>query len=98
VVTLGIAAVAGMLAGSFAYALASRSFRLEGFRDPGDLINHLVGATLMGFGGVLGLGCTIGQGISGLSTLALGSFFAFFSIVAGAAATMKFQYWRLTSE
>jgi uncharacterized membrane protein YedE/YeeE len=98
VMTLGIAAVAGMLAGSFAYALASRSFRLEGFRDPGDLINHLVGATLMGFGGVLGLGCTIGQGISGLSTLALGSFFAFFSIVAGAAATMKVQYWRLTSE
>ena len=98
VVTLGIAAVAGMLAGSFAYALASRSFRLESFRDPEDLINHLVGAALMGFGGVLALGCTIGQGISGLSTLALGSFFAFFSIIAGAAGTMKLQYWRLTRE
>ena len=97
VVTLGIAAVLGMLAGSFAWALASRSFRLESFRDPVDLINHLVGALLMGFGGVLALGCTIGQGISGLSTLALGSFLAFFSIVAGAAATMKFQYWRLTT-
>jgi hypothetical protein len=98
VVTLGIAAVLGMLAGSFAWALASRSFRLESFRDPADLINHLAGALLMGFGGVLALGCTIGQGISGVSTLALGSFLAFFSIVAGAAATMKFQYWRLTRE
>jgi len=49
----------------------------------------------MGFGGVLALGCTIGQGISGLSTLALGSFLAFFAIVAGAALTMKIQYWRL---
>ncbi|HKW36343.1 MAG TPA: YeeE/YedE family protein [Burkholderiales bacterium] len=97
-VTLGIAAVLGMLAGSFAWSLATRSFRLESFRDSGDLINHLVGAALMGFGGVLALGCTIGQGISGLSTLALGSFLAFFSIVAAAAATMKLQYWRLTRE
>jgi hypothetical protein len=96
-VTLGIAAVLGMLAGSFAWALVSKSFRLESFRDAEDLLNHLAGAALMGFGGVLALGCTIGQGISGLSTLALGSFLAFFAIVAGAAATMKFQYWRLTS-
>jgi hypothetical protein len=97
-VTLGIAAVLGMVSGSFAWALASRSFRLESFRDSADLINHLVGAVLMGFGGVLALGCTIGQGISGVSTLALGSFLAFFSIIAGAAATMKVQYWRLTKE
>jgi hypothetical protein len=87
-----------MLSGSLAWSLATRTFRLESFRDAQDLINHLVGAALMGFGGVLGLGCTIGQGISGLSTLALGSFLAFFSIVAGAAATMKLQYWRLTKQ
>ena len=97
-VTLGIAAVLGMLAGSFAWALVSKSFRLESFRDAEDLLNHLAGAALMGFGGVLALGCTIGQGISGLSTLALGSFLAFFAIVAGAAATMKLQYWRLTRQ
>jgi len=96
-VTLGIAAVLGMLSGSLAWSLVTRTFRLESFRDSEDLINHLIGGALMGFGGVLALGCTIGQGISGLSTLALGSFLAFFSIVAGAAATMKFQYWRLTS-
>ena len=98
VVTLGIAAVLGMVSGSLAWSLATRTFRLESFRDSGDLINHLAGAALMGFGGVLALGCTIGQGISGVSTLALGSFLAFFSIVAGAAATMKVQYWRLMQE
>ena len=97
-VTLGVAAVLGMVAGSFAWALASRTFRLESFRDAQDLLSHLGGAVLMGFGGVLALGCTVGQGISGVSTLALGSFLALFAIVAGAVATMKFQYWRLTRQ
>ena len=96
--TFGIATVFGMVAGSLAWSLATKTFRLESFRDAGDLINHLAGGALMGFGGVLALGCTIGQGISGLSTLALGSFLAFFSIVAGAALTMKIQYWRLMRE
>jgi len=95
VVTFGIAAVLGIFTGSLAWALWSRSFRLESFRDPEDLLNHMVGGALMGFGGVLALGCTIGQGISGISTLALGSILAFFSIVAGAAITMKYQYWRM---
>jgi uncharacterized membrane protein YedE/YeeE len=92
VVTLGIAATLGMCAGSFAYALATRSFRLESFRDARDLINHLVGGSLMGFGGVLALGCTIGQGLSGISTLALGSFLATAAIISGAVLTMKWQY------
>jgi uncharacterized membrane protein YedE/YeeE len=95
IVTFGIAGVLGMAAGSFAYALASGTFRVEGFRESGDLANHIAGAILMGFGGVTALGCTIGQGITGVSTLALGSIVTFFAIVAGAAATMKFQYWRL---
>jgi len=98
VMTFGIATVLGMFAGSLAWSLATRSFRLESFRDAEDLIHHLVGGALMGFGGVLALGCTIGQGISGLSTLALGSFLAFFSIIAGAALTMKIQYWRLMKQ
>jgi len=95
VMTFGIAAVLGMFSGSLAWSLATRSFRLESFRDAEDLINHLAGGALMGFGGVLALGCTIGQGITGLSTLALGSILAFFSMIAGAALTMKVQYWRL---
>jgi uncharacterized membrane protein YedE/YeeE len=95
VMTFGIASVLGMFAGSLAWSLATRSFRLESFRDAEDLVLHLAGGALMGFGGVLALGCTIGQGISGVSTLALGSFLAFFSIIAGSALTMKIQYWRL---
>jgi uncharacterized protein len=95
VFTFTIALAVGMVAGSFAWALATRSFRLESFRDAEDLVSHIVGGALMGFGGVLALGCTIGQGVSGLSTFAVGSFLAFFSIVAGAVATMKWQYARL---
>jgi uncharacterized membrane protein YedE/YeeE len=94
-VTFGIAAVLGILGGSLAWALWSRSFRLESFRDARDLINHLVGGALMGFGGIVALGCTIGQGLSGVSTLALGSILSFFAIVAGAAATMKLEYRRM---
>ena len=98
VMTFGIASALGVMAGSLAHALATRSFRLESFRDHEDLINHLIGGALMGFGGVLAMGCTIGQGLTGVSTLALGSFLAWFSIITGAALTMKIQYWRLMRE
>jgi uncharacterized membrane protein YedE/YeeE len=97
VVTFGIATALGVFAGSLAWALWSRSFRLESFRDAPDLVNHLVGGALMGFGGIVALGCTVGQGLSGVSTLALGSILTFFAIIAGAVATMKYQYWRLES-
>ena len=92
VMTLGIATTLGLCAGSFAYAVATRSFRLESFRDARDLLHHMLGGALMGFGGVLALGCTIGQGLSGISTLAPGSFLALASIIAGAVFTMKWQY------
>jgi len=97
VITYGIASALGVIAGSAAYALASRSFRWEGFRDAEDTANHIVGGLLMGFGGITALGCTIGQAITGVSTLALGSILTFAAIVAGAAATMKYQYWRMSS-
>lgn len=91
IVTVGIAATLGVIAGAFAAALASRSFRLEGFRDTPDLIRHIVGASLMGFGGVTALGCTIGQGLSGISTLALGAFLTTAAIIAGAVVTITAQ-------
>jgi uncharacterized protein len=94
VITYGIASAAGVIAGSAAYALATRTFRWEGFRDAEDTANHIVGGMLMGFGGITALGCTIGQAISGFSTLALGSIVTFIAIVAGSAATMRYQYWR----
>jgi hypothetical protein len=98
VVTYGIASAAGVIAGSAAYALATRTFRWEGFRDAEDTAAHMIGGLLMGFGGITALGCTIGQAITGFSTLALGSIITFICIVAGAAATMKLQYWRMTRE
>ena len=94
VITYGIASAAGVIAGSAAYALATKTFRWEGFRDAEDTANHMIGGVLMGFGGITALGCTIGQGITGFSTLALGSIITFVAIVAGSAATMKYQYWR----
>jgi uncharacterized membrane protein YedE/YeeE len=95
VVTFGIAAVLGMVVGSAAMALAMRTFRWEGFTTTEDLVHHIAGGILMGFGGVTALGCTIGQGITGLSTLAIGSFLAFFSIVGGCLAALKYQIWRV---
>ena len=96
--TFAIATVLGVIAGSGAWALATRSFRWEGFASVEDTASHLLGAALMGFGGVVAMGCTVGQGITGFSTLALGSIVTFLAIVAGAAATLKFQYWRLMRE
>jgi uncharacterized membrane protein YedE/YeeE len=94
IVTFGIGGVLGMLVGSAAMALATRTFRWEGFASVEDLVNHIAGGVLMGFGGVTALGCTIGQGLTGMSTLALGSIIATLSIVAGCVAALKYQYWR----
>ena len=95
IVTFGVAGVLGMLLGSFAVALATRTFRWEGFASVEDLVNHLAGGVLMGFGGVTALGCTIGQGLTGIATLALGSMLALAGIVVGCVAALKYQYWRI---
>ena len=86
----GIAAVGGTIAGSFLAAKASGTFRIESFADRSDVLRHLGGGALMGAGGVLALGCTIGQGITGMSTLALGSLIAWLSILAGGYLGVKY--------
>ncbi len=96
--TFGVMAVAGVILGSLLWSLLSRSFRFEWFASFRDFFSHFIGAILMGFGGVLALGCTIGQGITGISTLALGSFIAFGGIVLGSALTMKIQYYKMVYE
>jgi uncharacterized membrane protein YedE/YeeE len=93
--SFGIAAVLGVIAGASLSAILTRSFRWEGFANVEDTANHLIGAALMGFGGVVAMGCTIGQGISGVSTLALGSIVTLLAIIAGATAALKYQYWRI---
>jgi uncharacterized membrane protein YedE/YeeE len=92
--TFGITAVLGTIAGSALHALSTRSFRWEGFASLADLRRQLVGAVLMGAGGVTAAGCTIGQGLSGLSTLAIGSFIAVAGIALGGVATLRFILWR----
>ena len=98
IVTFGIASTVGMIAGSLAYSLITRRFRWEGFANIDDTRNHIAGATLMGFGGVTALGCTIGQGVTGLSTLAVGSFLALTAMIIGCWATLKYEYWKMMQE
>ena len=95
VLTLGIVSVFGVVVGSAVVALVTRSFRWEGFGGTEDVANHLAGATLMGGGGVTAMGCTVGQGLSGVSTLALGSFIALAGIIGGAVLALRYQVWRL---
>lgn len=95
VLTVGIVSVLGVVAGSAIVAVARRTFRWEGFGSTEDVANHLGGAVLMGVGGVTAMGCTVGQGLSGVSTLSITSFLAVAAILAGAVAAFKYQTWRL---
>jgi len=70
-----------VIAGSAVYAIATKTFQWKGFRDAADTARHILGGILMGFGGITALDCIIGQGISGFSTLALGSIVIFVSII-----------------
>ncbi|TNF33989.1 MAG: YeeE/YedE family protein, partial [Gammaproteobacteria bacterium] len=97
-ITFALMGALGVFVGSLAWALISRSFRFEWFSSFGDFLRHAIGAVLMGIGGVLAMGCTIGQGVTGVSTLSLGSFMALISIIFGCAITMKIQYYKMIHE
>ena len=94
-VTLGIASVFGLVIGSAIYSVATKTFHWESFRNAEDTGNHLVGGVLMGIGGVTAFGCTIGQGLTGISTLALNSFIAIAGYIVGALLAMKYLNWRM---
>lgn len=96
--TVGVVSVFGVIAGAWLQAMLDRSFRWEGFRTTQDTALHLVGAVCMGVGGVTAMGCTVGQGLSGLSTLGLTSVIAVAGIVLGAVAGFRFQLWLLERE
>jgi uncharacterized membrane protein YedE/YeeE len=89
-ISFGIAAVGGVLSGAFLAARLDGTSRIEGFSGIDDLVRHLIGAILMGVGGVLGLGCTIGQGITGVSTMAIGSILTTLCIMAGAVLGVRY--------
>lgn len=96
--TFGVTALISTVCGSFIYALISNNLRLEWFANKHDFYRHLLGAVLIGIGGVLSLGCTIGQGVTGVSTLALGSIITLISIIFGASLMMKIEYYRAVYE
>ena len=85
----GIAMVFGVFAGSLLTALVTRRFRLEGYTSPQHMLRSIIGAALMGSGGAMALGCSIGQGLTGISTLALSSFVAVAGILLGTAAGLR---------
>jgi uncharacterized membrane protein YedE/YeeE len=87
--SFGIALASGALAGSFVTSLITRRFQWEGFTSPGHMLRSVGGAALMGSGGAMAYGCSIGQGLTGVSTLALLSFVALAGIVLGAAAGLR---------
>ena len=92
-VTLGMVLVPGVLLGAVLAAWRGAEFRWEGFTRTSDLARHLIGAVLMGIGGVSAMGCTFGQGMTGLSTLNWGSLVAVAAIVAGALTALRVQWW-----
>jgi len=87
--SFGVASVLGTVAGAFLAAKALGRFRLATFADTGDTVRCLIGAALMGVGGIAALGCTVGQAMTGVSTLAFGSFLTFVSIVAGGICGLR---------
>jgi uncharacterized protein len=95
----GVASVFGALLGALAAAMAMGRFRLSTFSDADDTVRNLLGAAMMGVGGVMALGCTVGQAITGVSTLALGSFVTFGAIVAGGFYGLKLlERWIMAAE
>lgn len=95
VLTTAVVSVLGMVSGAAVMAIVGKEFRWEAFTQVEDMANHTIGAVLMGIGGVLAMGCTVGQGLSGVSTLSLTSMLTLLAILAGAVAAIKYQMWRL---
>jgi uncharacterized membrane protein YedE/YeeE len=86
----GIGSVAGVVAGSFAAAVFARGFRWEACDDARELKRHMTGALLMGIGGVMSMGCTIGQGLTAFSTLAVSAPMTMLAIACGARLGLEF--------
>jgi uncharacterized protein len=90
-INFGIAFVAGTLVGAAVVAALRREFKLEGFARPADMLRYALGGALMGVGGVLALGCTVGNGLTGIASLAPTSFIALPAMVLAAGTTMKWR-------
>lgn len=94
--TVGPMACFGVVIGSLLSSLHNKTFQWETFQGVEDTANHMVGAIFMGIGGITATGCTVGQGLSGASTLALPSWLILFSMLIGAALAIRYQTWRVS--
>ena len=85
----GVTVMVGVVLGSFVAAKWSKTFRLQGFATPNDMLRYMGGGTLMGVGGALAMGCSIGQGLTGFSTLTYASMLAFAAMLLGARLALR---------
>lgn len=99
-ITFGVGVFMGVIIGAFIAAWRKNELRLDAFDDPREMRRHIIGAVLMGIGGVLSMGCSIGQGLSGVSTLAVPSFLALLSMWVGAVLGLHILIygWTLSSD
>lgn len=79
----GTGLIGGVLIGSFFSAALRGQLKLQGFETPHQFLRYSAGAALMGVGGVLAGGCTVGAGLSGASTLSIAALITLVSIIAG---------------
>lgn len=87
--TFGVMLVLGVLIGSYISAKLRREFKLQAFESPREFAEHVIGAVMMGFGGVTALGCSIGNGVTGLAWLSSGSILAVVGISGGAWLALR---------
>lgn len=85
----GIVSITGVVVGACLSSILSGQFQWQGFSSHRHMLRSLAGGACMGIGGALALGCSIGQGITGLSTLALASFPAIAGILAGIVSGLR---------
>ena len=95
VLTFGVVVCLGVVLGSAVSALLRREFQVEAFRNAEDLGSHLLGGVLMGFGGITAMGCSIGQGLTGLAMLSAGACVAMSGMVTGTWLALRVQTWRI---
>ena len=96
VATMAMVTIPGVILGATMISIVTDTFRWQGFQTTEDLVHHLLGGLLMGCGGVMAWGCTVGQGITGISTLSIGSFLALAGMLVGGVAALKYQMWRIS--
>ncbi len=87
--SFGVGSVLGVILGAMVGSLIKGHFRWEACDDPRELRRQLLGASLMGFGGVVAFGCSVGQGLSAMSVLAVSAPLTLFAIYLGARIGLR---------